>query len=376
MKAESIAWFPLSQRSFTDVDSTREWPLAKKTQSRRLKLPHEMDVLETRLRLRGYAAGTIRATPTNIFDILQNAARIRNARITVAEAVADMDLLAAAASERRSLRPGGGMIRPKTLTARFTCVRVFFRTCFDVLGIDPGAAIAAFDEALRQQAVPVGRTYRLSEPSPHEPLPAPSYDEIEAMLAFAAAHPESFLAERDVAFIACLVVLGPRLSEIIGVDGADFEDRPDKLLLRIRAKGRREEEWLWIPHELRSVLEDYVNAFNSWPGRGAEVIGIGQVGAFWRGRWGRPWNSASARAMLKKISSNVASQPYAPHSVRRSVHRRLLEVMPREQVSQAMRRKGTLVMDKYYGHQPGSTNWRRAKMADHQLDGARELVEV
>jgi integrase len=292
-------------------------------------------------------------------SMLKVARRQQRLPIGLRELFLNADMLASAACDAARIDGRGSeQLTFATLQSRRIAARSFMRLMEDQLGRDADTSIAAFEASLRAGCRRVGVTYR-----PHAGRPTgrktftPTLRDIEALLHYVGASPQSYFGKRNVAFVHLLACTGLRLSSAVAIDGADFYRLGSSLWLSVREKCRREVSQVRIPPEVEGALARYVEAFNrEMAERGVTVrIGLGIPGAFWRCPPARPWTRQGAAVMIRSASRRVCSKPFGPHAIRRFVAQQLARRMSRADVADVLRWDGVATLDKHYGPPPGNS---------------------
>ncbi|QLH14432.1 tyrosine recombinase XerC [Paracoccus pantotrophus] len=142
------------------------------------------------------------------------------------------DMRAFAAAER------GRGLSPRSLARRLSATRSFIRWMSDRHGFDASRALAS-------------RSPKFTRSLPRPLAP----DQAQAVLDIAAsAHPEAWIAARDAAVLTLLWGCGLRISEALGLDGADW---PLREVLTLRGKGGKERQVPVLPIA-RKAIADYL----------------------------------------------------------------------------------------------------------------------
>ncbi|WP_287885264.1 MULTISPECIES: tyrosine recombinase XerC [Paracoccus] len=142
------------------------------------------------------------------------------------------DMRAFAAAER------GRGLSARSLARRLSATRSFIRWMSDRHGFDASRALASR-----------GPKYTRSLPRPLAPEQAQDVLEIAG-----STHPEAWIATRDAAVLTLLWGCGLRISEALGLNGADW---PLREALTIRGKGGRERQVPVLPIA-REAIADYL----------------------------------------------------------------------------------------------------------------------
>ncbi|ABL70588.1 tyrosine recombinase XerC [Paracoccus denitrificans] len=142
------------------------------------------------------------------------------------------DMRAFAAAER------GRGLSARSLARRLSATRSFIRWMSDRHGFDASRALASR-----------GPKYTRSLPRPLAPEQAQDVLEITG-----STHPEAWIATRDAAVLTLLWGCGLRISEALGLNGADW---PLREALTIRGKGGRERQVPVLPIA-REAIADYL----------------------------------------------------------------------------------------------------------------------
>ncbi|WP_418024235.1 tyrosine recombinase XerC [Paracoccus sp. TD-10] len=129
-------------------------------------------------------------------------------------------------------------ISPRSLARRLSATRSFIRWMSDRHGFDASRALAS-------------RSPKFTRSLPRPLAP----DQAQAVLDIAAsAHPEAWIAARDAAVLTLLWGCGLRISEALGLDGADW---PLREVLTLRGKGGKERQVPVLPIA-RKAIADYL----------------------------------------------------------------------------------------------------------------------
>ena len=184
----------------------------------------------------------------------------------------------------------------RSLARRLSAVRSFLRWMAERHGFDASRALAM-------------RGPRFARALPR-PLAA---DQAREVLARAGAdHPTPWIAARDAAVLTLLYGSGLRVSEALGLDGADWPPRPS---LTIRGKGGRERRVPVLPVAVAAV-DDYLRLC-PWPGAPGTAL-------FRGARGGRLDPGVVAQAMRRLRQSLGLPETATPHALRHSFATHLL----------------------------------------------------
>ncbi len=205
-------------------------------------------------------------------------------------AVTPADLRAFTAQER------GRGLSARSMARRLSSVKSFLRWIEARTGADASAALA------------------VRAPRHARSLPRPlAEDQARAVIAQVAAQaPEPWIAARDAAIVTLLYGCGLRLSEALGLTGADL---PLGGALRVRGKGGRERLVPVLPAAVQAV-DTYLSLCPHVPARDAPLF---------RGARGGPLNPRLvARAMEAARAALGLPATATPHALRHSFATHLL----------------------------------------------------
>ena len=242
--------------------------------------------------IEGAAELTVRAYLADVTGFLEFLARHHGgpAGIAALAAVGPSDLRAYMADER------GREVSARSLARALSALRSFYRWLSDREGFDATAVLSA------------------RSPRYKRPLPRPlSPDAARDMIGEVAAQPRAgWIAARDAAVLTLLWGSGLRISEALGLTGADA---PLPETLRIRGKGGRERIVPALPAARRAV-DDYLRLC-PWPQEAAEPL--------FRGARGGPLGPRIvARAMETARNGLGLPATATPHALRHSFATHLL----------------------------------------------------
>ncbi|WJS83230.1 tyrosine recombinase XerC [Paracoccus sp. TOH] len=200
------------------------------------------------------------------------------------------DMRAFAAAER------GRGLSARSLARRLSATRSFIRWMSDRHGFDASRALAS-------------RSPKFTRSLPRPLAP----DQAEALLEIAgAAHPEAWIAARDTAVLTLLYGCGLRISEALGLDGADW---PFREALTIRGKGGKERQVPVLP-VARQAIAEYLRLC-PYP--------LEPAAALFRGARGGRLNPALISAAMRQLRQVMGLPPTAtPHALRHSFATHLL----------------------------------------------------
>jgi integrase len=292
-------------------------------------------------------------------SMIKAASRQGNRPIGVRELFLNPDLLAAAACDPARLDGRGD--EPLTygsFALRRIAARCFMRLMENYLG-DADSLIAAFEAALRSRSERVGGLKfrpKAGRPTGRRTR-APRLPDIQALLRELASSRQTYIAERNVAFVCLLASTGLRLSSAVGIDGADFYRLASGLWVEVREKCKDERVQVRIPPEGEAAMQRYVAAFNRHSfGRGSpERIGFGIPGPFWRSQPGRPWTASGVERTVQQASGRACWRAFGPHAIRHFVAEELSKRLPRSSVADALRLDGCTTLDQHYAPPPGTS---------------------
>lgn len=111
---------------------------------------------------------------------------------------------------------------------------------------------------------------------------------------------------RDLAFLNVLLMTGLRVSELLGLDLADYQG---KHLVGIKGKGRQRIAKKFVPTEARELLDQYIE----------RERGTAPGALFLSGR-NRPWSRELAHAALKRIQNQANANLPPDEQIRLSAH--------------------------------------------------------
>ena len=200
------------------------------------------------------------------------------------------DIRAFAAAERAR------GLSARSLARRLSAIRSFLRWISDREGHDLSAALSTR-----------GPKYQRSLPRPLAP------DQARELLDFAGHyHPEPWIASRDMAVLTLLYGCGLRISEALGLTGADW---PLREALTIRGKGGRERMVPVLP-VAKDAIADYLRLC-PYP--------LEPKGPLFRGARGGPLRAGVLEAAVAKMRQSLGLPPTAtPHALRHSFATHLL----------------------------------------------------
>ncbi|MDQ7260288.1 tyrosine recombinase XerC [Paracoccus sp. PS-1] len=200
------------------------------------------------------------------------------------------DMRAFAAAER------GRGLSARSLARRLSATRSFIRWMSDRHGFDASRALASR-----------GPKFTRSLPRPLAP------DQAEALLEITGdTHPEAWIAARDVAVLTLLWGCGLRISEALGLDGADW---PLREALTIRGKGGKERQVPVLP-AAREAIAEYLRLC-PYP--------LEPAAALFRGARGGRLNPALISGAMRHARQVMGLPPSAtPHALRHSFATHLL----------------------------------------------------
>ena len=200
------------------------------------------------------------------------------------------DMRAFAAAERRR------GLSARSLARRLSATRSFIRWMSDRHGFDASKALASRSPK-----------YTRSLPRPLAPEQAQEVLDIAG-----STHPEAWIAARDAAVLTLLWGCGLRISEALGLDGADW---PLREALTIRGKGGRERQVPVLPIA-REAIADYLRLC-PYP--------LEAKAPLFRGARGGRLNPALISAAMRQARQVLGLPPTAtPHALRHSFATHLL----------------------------------------------------
>ncbi|MFD1797716.1 tyrosine recombinase XerC [Paracoccus aurantiacus] len=205
-------------------------------------------------------------------------------------ALRQTDMRAFAASERAR------GLSARSLARRLSATRSFLRWISDREGYDLSAALSAR-----------GPKYQRSLPRPLAP------DQARELLEHAGQHhPEPWIASRDMAVLTLLYGCGLRISEALGLTGADW---PLREALTIRGKGGRERMVPVLPVAHKAIAE-YLRLC-PYP--------LEPEGPLFRGARGGPLRAGVLESAVARMRQSLGLPPTAtPHALRHSFATHLL----------------------------------------------------
>lgn len=200
------------------------------------------------------------------------------------------DMRAFAADERRR------GLSARSLARRLSATRSFIRWMSDRNGFDASKALTSR-----------GPKYTRSLPRPLAP------DQAQDLLHMASdTHPKPWIAARDTAVLTLLYGCGLRISEALGLNGADW---PLREALTIRGKGGKERQVPVLP-----VAHDAIAAYLKlcpWP--------LERDAPLFRGARGGRLNAAVLSSAMRLMRQGLGLPPTAtPHALRHSFATHLL----------------------------------------------------
>ncbi|WP_199259183.1 tyrosine recombinase XerC [Paracoccus binzhouensis] len=200
------------------------------------------------------------------------------------------DMRAFAAAER------GRGLSARSLARRLSATRSFIRWMSDRHGFDASRALAS-------------RSPKFTRSLPRPLAP----DQAEALLEIAGtAHPEAWIAARDTAVLTLLYGCGLRISEALGLDGADW---PFREALTIRGKGGKERQVPVLP-VAREAIAEYLRLC-PYP--------LEPAAPLFRGARGGRLNPALISGAMRQLRQVMGLPPTAtPHALRHSFATHLL----------------------------------------------------
>jgi site-specific recombinase XerD len=157
---------------------------------------------------------------------------------------------------------------------------------------------AAAVKAVKAETLPKGR--------------ALSLDEL-AQLLEACARDASAAGVRDAALIALMASSGPRRSEVVALQLADYDRADGRLTIR-SGKGRKDRT-IYVQGGAATTLDDWLVLRGSTPG----PIFTSTTHA------GRAITDQAVLVILKKRAAEAGVAPFSPHDLRRTMITRLLE---------------------------------------------------
>ncbi len=200
------------------------------------------------------------------------------------------DMRAFAAAERRR------GLSARSLARRLSAIRSFLRWISDREGHDLSAALSA------------------RAPKYQRSLPRPlAAGQAQELLEHAGSHhPEPWIAARDMAVLTLLYGCGLRISEALGLTGADW---PLRESLTIRGKGGRERMVPVLP-VARDAIAQYLRLCPYPPE---------PEGALFRGARGGPLRAGVLESAMARMRQSLGLPPSAtPHALRHSFATHLL----------------------------------------------------
>ncbi|WP_299650685.1 tyrosine recombinase XerC [uncultured Jannaschia sp.] len=243
--------------------------------------------------LDGAAANTLTAYGTDVTTFLAFQAAHRGGPMGLAEIgrLSSSDMRAWMAAER--LRGAGG----RSVARRLSAVKTFVRWLCEREGFDPTAILAT-------------RAPKFRKPLPR-PLPqAAARELIETM---GLQHETPWIAARDVAVATVLYGCGLRISEGLGLTGADAP-LPDTL--RVRGKGNKERLVPVLP-VARAAVDRYTSLC---------PFDLSAEAPLFRGARGGALNAGSVAAVMARARMQLGLPSSAtPHALRHSFATHLLE---------------------------------------------------
>ncbi len=184
----------------------------------------------------------------------------------------------------------------RSLARRLSATRSFIRWMADRNGFDASKALASR-----------GPKYTRSLPRPLAPAQAQELLELAAET-----HPQPWIAARDTAVLTLLYGCGLRISEALGLNGADW---PLREALTIRGKGGKERQVPVLP-VARDAIETYLNR-SPWP--------LERDGPLFRGARGGRLSQPVVSAAMRLLRQGLGLPPTAtPHALRHSFATHLL----------------------------------------------------
>ncbi|REF67540.1 MULTISPECIES: tyrosine recombinase XerC [Paracoccus] len=200
------------------------------------------------------------------------------------------DMRAFAAAER------GRGLSARSLARRLSATRSFIRWMADRHGFDASRALASRSPK-----------YTRSLPRPLAPQQAQDVLKITA-----GAHPEAWIAARDAAVLTLLWGCGLRISEALGLNGADW---PLREALTIRGKGGRERQVPVLPIA-REAIAEYLRLC---------PYSLQAKEPLFRGARGGRLNPTLVAAAMRQTRQVLGLPPTAtPHALRHSFATHLL----------------------------------------------------
>jgi integrase len=157
---------------------------------------------------------------------------------------------------------------------------------------------AANVKAIKAQTLPKGRALTL--------------DEVTALLE-ACARDATPAGVRDAALIALIVGGGPRRSEVVALQLADYDRADGRLTIR-SGKGKKDRT-IYISGGAQTALDDWLTLRGDRDG----AIFTSTT------RSGQPITDQAVLVILRKRAAEAQVRPFTPHDLRRTMITRLLE---------------------------------------------------
>lgn len=178
-----------------------------------------------------------------------------------------------------------------------------------------------FRFALQEKLVEESPLDEIESPKKERRLPVSiGYKEVE--LLFAQPNTSSYLGLRDRAIMELLYSSGLRLSEIVGLNRIDFDER--NLTLSIFGKGKKERE-----APITKTAADWISRYLSSPERGAETKEHKpecDPKAIFLNRWGKRLSARSVdRNFAAYLKASGLSERITPHTIRHTIATHWLE---------------------------------------------------